>query len=145
MDEALRPEVSETQRLFAYDKRPWGADRNYHLSLAAGGFDLGQPARKETFIDAVYGQVAYCRGQIEKMKHEHPDDNYYAVYENSINDIAYYLYGFGEEAEKFGDTRNRDKAWKLANEIIPLESIREVISRRVNEKGGYRITKEELG
>ena len=66
------------------------------------------------------------------------------TYRQSINYIAYYLYGFGEEAEKFGDTQTRDKAWDRAAEIMPLDQIREVIQRRVNEKGGYRITREEL-
>ncbi len=132
-----------------YDKNEFLKNRNYHLSLNIGGCDLGVPAERATFVDAVARLVPKFREDMRRFQSDTElsdelRERFIKERERAITQVAYYLYGFGQEAEKCGDQENRDKAWKLAAEILPLAQIQEVITRRTNEKGGFRITKEEL-
>ena len=130
-------------------KDPFMLGSNYRIDLNIGGCDLGEPLNKETFLDAVARLVPGFRDDILRFQSDGElsdelQERFIKDRELAIAQVAYYLYGFGQEAEKFEDQENRDKAWKLAAEILPLEQIRDVIKRRVNEKGGFRITKDDL-
>jgi hypothetical protein len=140
----------QTRPLLPRDERSWVSQSNYYIHLSGGGYDLGRPAQQETFLEDVFRQVDYCKQRIAEFEAEAKEKGYgyrrgtIDSYQEAISDIAFYLYGFGEQAEKVGDLPVRDQAWSLAGRVLPLEQIKDVIGRRINSRGGFRVTKEDL-
>lgn len=64
--------------------------------------------------------------------------------EEQINILVYHLYGFGEEAGKFGDSETQKKAFELAEQFLKQDEYQEVLERRIDEDGMFKMTKEDL-
>jgi hypothetical protein len=54
------------------------------------------------------------------------------------------LYGFAEQAGEFGDTETQKAALDLADAIVGVDKIEEVISKRLSPEGKFRIFEEDL-
>lgn len=60
-----------------------------------------------------------------------------------LNELAFNLYGFGEEAEKNNDIETQTKAWELAKQILPFDEYKKVLQERIGKSGKVKMTKEE--
>ncbi|MDP2951164.1 MAG: hypothetical protein Q8N55_02145, partial [bacterium] len=65
-------------------------------------------------------------------------------YNEVLKSISCHLYGFAEQAEKFKDEDARQKALALANQILPYEQYTELLKKRINDKGRFKITEKDL-
>lgn len=62
----------------------------------------------------------------------------------TLNRSAFHLYGFAEEARRFGDNETAQRAETLANQVLSKEEYSDVVARRLDAQGRFRITREEL-
>ncbi len=58
--------------------------------------------------------------------------------------IACHLYGFAEQAEKFKDEDAQQKSFALANQILPHEQYVELLKKRIDNQGRFKITEKDL-
>lgn len=65
-------------------------------------------------------------------------------YNEWLDKLAFHLYGFGEQAKQFGDIKSQERVFKLANQIMPYEKYQEILQRRIDEQGRFKITMEDL-
>lgn len=81
--------------------------------------------------------------EIEKINKEdikkHPE---LAI--TTLEKMAFYLYGFAEVAGEFGDTEIQQQALELAKKLKKEEEYKEIINRRLDKKGRFKISKEDL-
>lgn len=57
---------------------------------------------------------------------------------------AFNLYGFGEQAEKWGDNTTKEQAFALARTVLKEEIYKAMLEKRVGVNGGLRMTQEDL-
>ncbi len=61
-----------------------------------------------------------------------------------LQELAFHLYGFGEQAEFFHDLKTKEKCFDLANKVLLFEKYTGIIQRRIDEYGRFKITEEDL-
>ena len=58
---------------------------------------------------------------------------------------AFHLFGYADEAMKYGDIESQEAANRLAMEILPREVYEDIVKRRIGPNGEFKVTKEDLG
>ena len=79
--------------------------------------------------------------QISAQLLERPTNEFRTQWQNRL---AFYLYGFGEQAERFGDNETATRAFELADKVLPKEKYQEIIAKRIGPAGKFRVTMEDL-
>lgn len=79
----------------------------------------------------------------EKSEHDETEQsrNFWAEY---LPLMACHVYGLASEAATRGDTAIADQANALANKYFSVETIQDVMQRRVNDQGGFRTTEADF-
>lgn len=62
------------------------------------------------------------------------------IYQRFFREIATHLYGFSQEAEARGDRSVAEAARAVANREYPLQQIEEMLERRTDDHGHFRVT-----
>ena len=98
----------------------------------------------------VTSNEAYLSGMEESIKKLQVERGQYTkkdtleLYDDWVHRLAFHLYGFGEQAEAFGDHRAKEKSFALAAQILREESYRDVVQRRLDPEGHFRIEVNDL-
>lgn len=58
--------------------------------------------------------------------------------------IAFHIYGFGEEAQKWGDLATKERAFQIASQIVPVEEYKRAVRERVGLDGRFQLTRDDL-
>ncbi|MSU55713.1 MAG: hypothetical protein EXS51_00170 [Candidatus Taylorbacteria bacterium] len=58
--------------------------------------------------------------------------------------LAFHLRGFGETAAEFGETKLAEKAKSIADRLGTENEYQDVLKRRINTRGFFRLTKEDI-
>ncbi len=97
-------------------------------------------------IDSTGAYFEEVKRVVDGSKKELGSDNKNVVdfYKQYLEEMAFTLYGFAEEAELHGDILSKDMALQFAEGILEKTKYQEVVSRRVGPNGEFRITKEEI-
>ncbi|MDB4992346.1 MAG: hypothetical protein JWL75_591 [Parcubacteria group bacterium] len=61
-----------------------------------------------------------------------------------VHNLAFHLYGFAEEAEKFNDLESAKRARSIAEKVMGHSEYKETIIRRVDDKGRLKITTADI-
>ncbi|MBU0660639.1 hypothetical protein KKG22_00495 [Patescibacteria group bacterium] len=109
-----------------------------NINVGLYSVDLG---RKLNTLDDYLDGMRVVLLLLQKEIEEDPDNPFR---EKLLGMYAFHIYGFGEEARKQGDEETAIKAFSFASEFFPQEKYNEIISRRLDDKGRFRITKEEI-
>lgn len=76
---------------------------------------------------------------------EKSGDLFYEGQTIGINDLCFHLYGFAEEAGKNEQEEVKSHAIEIANKYLSIEKYQEIIKRRLDEGGNFRLTREDVG
>ena len=130
--------------LSKFEEHP-GVESGYvYIGTQFGGLKISEPITRDSFTKVIGNDVvAHTERQLATAIAD-GDTQAEKKLRDGLKEVGYYLYGIGEQADQFGDTEVRDRAWQAAERLVPLATIREVMARRLNKNEGYRITKEEL-
>jgi len=118
-------------------------DRSSHgyISIGFSTHNLGRP---------VTSNEAYLLGMkesIEKLKQErgqYQRKDVLEFHDDWIRRLAFHLYGFGEQAEVFGDITTKERAFMLAEELFTEDDYHDVVRKRIDAEGRFRINTEDL-
>lgn len=118
--------------------------------LDRGTIDLGSAldsietpiANPQVYLEGMRGRLQYVRSEIDKYAVERPD--MVPFMQNWLENLGYHLYGFAEQASQMGDEESRHAAEALAEEVLPLSQYAEVVARRIDEQGRFKITIDDL-
>lgn len=81
-------------------------------------------------------EVAVAKGAHELTKRH---------FDGWLEELAYHLHGFAEQAAAFGDTETQKRAIAIAERITPEAVYRETVARRLTPDGKLKITAEDIG
>ncbi len=93
------------------------------------------------YLDGVGSYIDKLKKDFIKYKDD-PEMRDYIKENKAV--LAFHLYGFAESAEKFGDLEASKQANQLAQELLPREKYQEIIEKRINENGKFKITSKDL-
>jgi len=116
-----------------------------HLIGYLPGFPLHDKERKS--IQSSQDYLEAMAKTIERLKEEKNDpavEKKYSHTDEWIERLAFHLYGFGEQAGKIKDTKTQEEAFALANSIFPQKEYQEIIKRRIDENGNFKVVLEDL-
>jgi len=111
---------------------------------ASGGDNIEVPiSDANIYVEGVRKRIEYVRRSL--AEYEAKGEVRGALFMGEwLKKLGYHLYGFAQQARKMGDIETELDAEQLAVEIMPLTQYAEVISRRIDEQGRFRITREDL-
>ena len=82
---------------------------------------------------------------IEKIEKEIKENiNFPKNNQKLLEAINFYLYGIAETAGQFGDTETQKKSLELTKKLKNEEKYREIVNRRLDDKGRFKFTKKDL-
>ena len=61
-----------------------------------------------------------------------------------IGRLAFHLYGFGEAADQWEDKETKGRAFALAGQMFAEDAYHDILQKRIDEEGRFRITKDDL-
>ncbi|MDZ7798105.1 MAG: hypothetical protein U5L76_00640 [Patescibacteria group bacterium] len=65
-------------------------------------------------------------------------------YHELLGRLAFHLHGFAETAERYGNKESSEKALAIAEKIISDDDYQEMLERRIDNKGNFKISREDL-
>lgn len=99
-----------------------------------------------TINDYLQGMEKEITDLIEEEKIKgHKDEKTKEYYSELKDNLAFHLYGFSEAANELGDSETFLKATALAEKLKSKQEYSEIIDRRLDETGRFKITKNDLG
>ncbi|MBT4071765.1 MAG: hypothetical protein HOE80_03515 [Candidatus Magasanikbacteria bacterium] len=117
-------------------------DRKESLSSVKLGIFFIEPFERglKTTDDYLQGM----REKLIELRKEIEEEDEDAFRKKLLGMYAFHIYGFMEEAKKHSDEDAVQKAFVLANEFFSGEYYNEIIARRIDDKGRFKITKDEI-
>ena len=138
---------TDTRAISSYDTH--SIRTSSYINLAFNSHDVGRP---------IINTSAYLKGiessllKVVEMRNETVNEKLSKAQkervrvglEEWVNQIAFHIYGFAEQARGCGDTETADNAFKIIESVMPVERCKEIIEERVDNDGRFRIKKEEI-
>lgn len=121
----------------------YSSDRPFENFYLESGLDHASQSFDDYF-DQFEVRIQQKMANRAEFLEKYNDDRFYTDDTRKINGDCFELYGFAEEAEKSGDQELAKKAIAVANKYYPYEKYQELISCRVDEKGNFRLTRQDL-
>ena len=119
-----------------------------------GGVDIGliYGPKKEgnkpidstgAYLERMQVEINEYRESLAKAEKEHWEHGVESC-QHFLRQAAFHLYGYADEAEKYGDVESQEATNLLASEVLSRETYDEIVRRRIGPNGEFRITKKDL-
>ena len=131
-------------------REPHSLSSKYESFFGNGGSAIGRGSSYMQFENPANTNEEYLEemekliGQYETDIQEAQRNGKETWVKDYLPNLAYHLYGFGEQADMLGDTEMRDKAWELARKVTSTEEIQRTIEKRIDSEGNLKISEEDL-
>ncbi len=123
-----------------------------YINLGHGGaHDLKRKINSvEDYLRGMGDSITDVKQKIEKFDEEKQNWDEFnrnqmdRTLDNWIKDLAFHLFGFAEQAKKFGNFETQKRAEKIASQVVDKEYYEDVLRRRLDKEGRLKITEEDL-
>jgi hypothetical protein len=114
------------------------------LSLKIGSFRQNLP-EKESPAAAVDQYLSFIEQSIEtQLANKGQNENPKSLPMAMLGELSYHVFGFGEEAGKYGDVQTQDRAFEIASKVRTLEEYKKLTQDRLDESGRFKVNIADL-
>ena len=143
-----REENTHSGEVFVQPLRRFEEVHFNYISLWLSTHNLGRPAQDtENYLSGMEESIeSLQRKREEETRGPLPQESksQYIPHDSWLGRLAFHLYGFGEQAEEWGDTQTKERAFTLARRIVSEDDYHGIVQKRIDEEGRFKITKEDL-
>jgi hypothetical protein len=104
---------------------------------------LDQPANTvDTYLRGMENELLRLKQENDVMDVKNEEKRIFN--QNIISRLIYHLYGFADVAKELGDDETYQTAIKIANSVLSLEEYQASVKKRIDVRGRFLITKEDI-
>ncbi|MBM4177544.1 hypothetical protein FJ208_01970 [Candidatus Gribaldobacteria bacterium] len=87
-------------------------------------------------------RINYWQAEKDRIKKE-AYDGQIDFCDSVLRELAYHLYGFGEQAEEFHDIETKERACGLAERVVARKDYKDFLATRIDKDGSFMINEKD--
>lgn len=143
-----RQENTHSGEVFVQPLRRFEKVHFNYIEIWLSTHNLGRPVQNtESYLSGMEESIESLQHKQDRETkgslHREPKSQY-IPHDSWIGRLAFHLYGFGEQAGEWGDMKTKERAFILARRICSEDEYRDIVQKRIDNEGRFKITEEDL-